>query len=78
MHVKAAALLEAHSQHLLGQVSPENLPATLQREVNAFLDWASVTPINRVISVERIQADWLMAITSAYAWQAAARSPWSR
>ena len=49
MHVKAAALLEAHSQHLLGQVSPENLPATLQREVNAFLDWASVTPINRVM-----------------------------
>ncbi|MDO8416982.1 MAG: hypothetical protein Q7S87_12310 [Agitococcus sp.] len=55
MHVKAAALLEAHRQHLLAQVSTENLPATLQREVNAFLDWASVTPLNRVINAERIQ-----------------------
>ncbi len=55
MHVKAAALLEAHSQHLLAQVNSDNLPATLTREVNAFLDWASVTPINRVISVERLQ-----------------------
>lgn len=55
MHVKAAALLEAHSQHLLAQVNSENLPATLTREVNAFLDWSSVTPINRVISVERLQ-----------------------
>ncbi len=55
MHVKAAALLEAHSQHLLAQVNSDNLPATLTREVNAFLDWANVTPINRVISVERLQ-----------------------
>ena len=46
MHIKATALLEAHRQHLLSQVSPENLPTTLQREVNAFLDWASVTPLN--------------------------------
>jgi hypothetical protein len=55
MHVKATALLEAHRQHLLSQVSTENLPATLEREVNAFLDWASVTPLNRVINAERIQ-----------------------
>ena len=55
MHIKATALLEAHRQHLLSQVSPENLPTTLQREVNAFLDWASVTPLNRVINAERIQ-----------------------
>lgn len=38
MHAKAAALLEAHRQHLLARVSTENLPATLEREVNAFLD----------------------------------------
>lgn len=55
MHAKAAILLEAHSRHILSQVSPELLPSTLEREVNAFLDWASQRPIQQVISVERIQ-----------------------
>lgn len=55
MHAKAAQLLEAHSQHILGQLATEQLPATLEREVNAFLDWASQRPIQQVISVERIQ-----------------------
>lgn len=55
MHAKASALLEAHSAHLLSQFSGDALDATLDREVGAFLDWASQRPLNSVVSVERIQ-----------------------
>ena len=55
MHAKASALLEAHTAHLLSQASGDNLNTLLDREVGAFLDWTAQRPLNRVVSVERIQ-----------------------
>ncbi|PTQ91084.1 hypothetical protein [Agitococcus lubricus] len=55
MHATASALLAAHRDHLLSQLTGEQLNHTLSREVNAFLDWASQCPINKVVAVERLQ-----------------------
>ena len=56
MSSKAAALLDAHKQHLLAQFTPEHMNATLSREVNAFFDWSQTQTINQVVKLETIQS----------------------
>ncbi|HQV23183.1 MAG TPA: hypothetical protein PLJ88_08870, partial [Agitococcus sp.] len=56
MTPKANALFNAHQQHLLAQFAPEQVEATLNQEINAFLDWSQTQPINAVVKLADIQS----------------------
>lgn len=56
MSSKAAALLQAHTQHLLAQFSPEQVNTTLSLEINAFLDWSQTQAISGVVKLDAIQS----------------------
>ena len=54
MHPVAAQLLDAHTAHILAQLSGDALAETLDREAGAFLDWLDARPLQSLVNADRV------------------------
>lgn len=55
MHATAQALLDAHTRHVLSQLSGDNLAALLSEEAGELWDWLSSRPANAVADEVRVR-----------------------
>ncbi len=59
MHAKAQALLDAHTRHVMQQLTGPALAGLLEDETSVFWDWLAARPVNALIDEVRVR-DFLL------------------